>query len=142
MKVMLVTDESINHRGVILLVDDQEMVLEVGKKMLQKLSYKVIMARSGPEAVEVFAKKQNTIDLVILDMRMPNMNGGVVYERLKKISPNVKVLISSGYIENNSIRDLMNKGCDGFIQKPFSLQELSERIKDILMNNVNCSGKF
>jgi CheY-like chemotaxis protein len=139
---MPATDEKINHSGSILLVDDQEMVLEVGKKMLQKLDYTVFVARSGPEAVEVFAKKQNKIDLVILDMRMPNMNGGVVYDRLKKISPDVKVLISSGYIENNSIRDLMNKGCEGFIQKPFSLQELSERIKDILVNEGNCSGKF
>ena len=139
---MPATDETINHSGSILLVDDQEMVLEVGKKMLQKLDYTVFVARSGPEAVDIFSKKQNKIDLVILDMRMPNMNGGVVYDRLKKISPDVKVLISSGYIENNSIRDLMNKGCEGFIQKPFSLQELSERIKDILVNKRNCSGKF
>ena len=139
---MPATDETINHSGSILLVDDQEMVLEVGKKMLQKLDYTVFVARSGPEAVDIFSKKQNKIDLVILDMRMPNMNGGVVYDRLKKISPDVKVLISSGYIENNSIRDLMNKGCEGFIQKPFSLQELSERIKNILVNEGNCSGNF
>ncbi|MBW2596531.1 MAG: response regulator, partial [Deltaproteobacteria bacterium] len=77
-------------------------------------------------------KKQEKIDIVLLDMITPNMSGSEVYDRLKKINPNVKVLLSSGYSIDGEATDILEQGCNGFIQKPFSINELSGKIRKIL----------
>lgn len=116
----------------VLFVDDEEMVLEAGSLMLQKLGYDVLKARNGKEAVALFEKHKEEIDLVILDMIMPAMGGGEVFNRIREINPRVPVLLSSGYSIDGQAREIMDRGCDGFIQKPFTIETLSKSIRVIL----------
>ena len=118
--------------GNILLVDDEEMVLDVAGKVLEKMGYTVFEAHSGRIAVEIFKRNKDTFDLVILDIIMPDMGGGEVFDRIKEINPRVKVLLSSGYSIDGQATEIMKRGCDGFIQKPFKANELSKTLKKIL----------
>ena len=123
--------ENDERQPVILYADDDAICLEVGVKILETLGYKVLDARDGREAIEVFLNNQSEVNLVILDMRMP-YNGGTAFFQLKKINANVKVLIASGYAKDQQIKEMMEKGCSGFIQKPFSIKSLSQKIKNVL----------
>jgi len=93
---------------------------------------RVITARDGREAVEMYQKNQDDIDIVILDMIMPNISGGDTYDRKKEIKPHIKVLLSSGYSIDGQATDILNRGCNGFIQKPFTINKLSAAIRQIL----------
>ena len=125
--------ENSNRKPVILFADDDELCLDVGVQILKKLGYSVLQARDGQEALEVFENNKNTVDLVILDMRMP-YNGGRAFDQLKQIKSDVKVLIASGYTEDQQIRELFKQGCIGFIQKPFSINLLSNKVSKALKN--------
>jgi len=125
-------EKTIKGRETILLVDDEEMVADVGQKMLQKLGYRVVLAKSGRKAVEIFKRLQQRIDLVILDMIMPDMGGSETFDQLKAIAPDVKVLLSSGYSIDGQASQIMKRGCSGFIQKPFNLKHFSRKIREIL----------
>ena len=118
--------------GTILLIDDEEMIIKVGEELLQELGYSVIAARSGEEAVKLYNKNRDKIDLVVMDMIMPGMGGGETFDRLKAVNPDVKVLLSSGYSINGQASKILERGCDGFIQKPFNLNQLSEKIRGIV----------
>jgi len=124
--------EFLRGSEVILLVDDEEMILEIGKDMLQKLGYEVVVAGGGRNALDIYERDQNVIDMVILDMTMPDMNGSETYDRLKEINPAIKTLLSSGYSINGKAQAILNSGCHGFIQKPFNLTNLSQKIRRIL----------
>jgi CheY-like chemotaxis protein len=116
----------------VLLVDDEEMILETGERILQYLGYKTMVAPGGKEAIETYREKKDEIDLVILDMIMPEMSGEDTYNQLKEINPDIKVLLSSGYSANGLAKKILGRGCNGFIQKPFSLKELSESIRNVI----------
>jgi len=116
----------------LLLVDDEAIIIEVGMELLDRLGYKVMVARSGNKAIETYEENQAHIDLVILDINMPDMSGGETYDCLKKINPHVKVLLSSGYNINGEAQEIIKRGCNGFIQKPFNLNELSQKLREIL----------
>jgi len=116
----------------ILLIDDEDMVLEAAEQMLEKLGYKVLAARSGKEAIELYDVNRDRIDMVILDMVMPKMRGGAVYENLKEVNSQVKVLLSSGYSLDGQAKEIMRRGCNGFIQKPFNMNVLSQKAREIL----------
>ena len=116
----------------VLLIDDEEMILEVGSGLLQELGYTVVTALSGPEALEIYTTRQSEIAIVVMDMIMPGMGGGETFDRLKEINPAVKVLLSSGYSINGQASHIMERGCDGFIQKPFTMQQLSAKMRGIL----------
>ncbi len=116
----------------ILLVDDEEEVVNIGKSFLEELGYKPLVARDGLEAVEIFKIHKDKISLVVLDLIMPGMNGRQAFVEIKKIQENSKILISTGYTIDGKIEDLLNQGCQGFIQKPFSLNEFSHVIRKIL----------
>ena len=118
--------------GTILLVDDEEMVLDVCKRVLQRIGFEVLEARNGKEAVEVYQDNLNRIRLIILDMIMPEMGGGEAFDKLKKINPDIKVLLSSGFSLDSKAAEILKRGCDGFIQKPFNLKELSKKLEIIL----------
>jgi len=122
----------VNGIGTILLVDDEEAVLKIGEEMLEALGYRVLTARGGEEAIKIYKEKQDTINMVILDMVMPHIGGGKTYDKLKEINPQVKVLLSSGYSIDGEATEILKRGCNGFIQKPFKLEELSQSIKKIL----------
>jgi two-component system cell cycle sensor histidine kinase/response regulator CckA len=112
-------------RGRILLVDDQEAVLEVAKDMLEALGYEVLTAVDGLEGVSRYRDLWREVDLVILDMVMPNLSGGDCFRRMKEINPKARVVLSSGYSMDGSIQEVMNDGILAFIQKPYRLEELS-----------------
>jgi two-component system cell cycle sensor histidine kinase/response regulator CckA len=116
----------------LLLVDDEAMVLEVSQEMLEMLGYTVIPARGGREALELYRAHRDEIDMVIIDLIMPDMGGGETYDQLRGLNPHVKVLLSSGYSIDGQASEILKRGCDGFIQKPFKARELSQMIRDIL----------
>lgn len=116
----------------VLLVDDEPMVLEVGINMLKKLGYTVLEAKGGREAVKVYKANKDKIDLVILDMIMPDRGGGETYDQMREINPSATVLLSSGYSIDGQATEILERGCNGFIQKPFTIKELSGRIREIL----------
>ena len=116
----------------VLLVDDEEAILEVGKEMLEAMGYRVLLARNGKEAVDVYSEHAGDVDLVILDMVMPDMSGSEVFDKFKDISPEAKVLLSSGYSINGKASGILRRGCNGFIQKPFDMKEFSSKIREIL----------
>jgi signal transduction histidine kinase/CheY-like chemotaxis protein len=119
--------------GTILLIDDEKMIIDVGRELLTELGYEVIPAMSGQEAIDRYKKDQDKIDLVIMDMIMPGMGGGETFDRLKGINSAIKVLLSSGYSINGQATKILQRGCDGFIQKPFTMNQLSQKIHDILV---------
>ncbi len=116
----------------ILIVDDEDIVLDVGVEVLKTLGYRVLSARSGADAIEIYRQKTGEIDMVILDMIMPQMGGGRVFDAMKGINPSVKVLLASGYSLNGQASNILSRGCCGFIQKPFSIIDLSKKIREIL----------
>ena len=124
-------DEISKGTETVLIVDDEHRVLDVGKKMLEGMGYKVLIARSGKEAIEVHKKHRDEIDLVILDMVMPGMGGGETYDRMKAMDRSLKVLLASGYSINGEASEILKRGGDGFIQKPFNITELSRRIREV-----------
>ncbi len=122
----------IKGTGTVLLVDDEEVILEVGKELLEGMGYRVLIAKDGKEAIEVYDKDRDEIDIVVLDLVMPNMGGGQAYDRMKEINPDIKVLLSSGFSIDGEASEILERGCNGFIQKPFTLKELSHEIREIL----------
>ena len=134
-KEMTATEEILMGAETILLVEDEKLVLTVSKEMLESLGYRVYAAASGQEAVTVYLKKRNKIDLVILDMIMPGLSGSETFARLREINPDVKVLLSSGYSLNGEAQHIMDRGCNGFLQKPFHIKQLSSKVRKILGGN-------
>jgi PAS domain S-box-containing protein len=125
------TDQIIRGSGTVLLVDDEPMVLEVGTKLLEKLGFGVIQAKGGREAIEIYEKHQDGIDLIVLDMIMPDVGGGETFDRMKQINPRAKVILSTGYTKDGRAAEIMARGCDAFLQKPFTIRDLSARISEV-----------
>jgi CheY-like chemotaxis protein len=119
----------------ILLVDDEDMIIEIGKELLKKIGYKVLIATTGKSAVELYRTNKEEIDMIILDMIMPGMGGGETFDQLYKINPKIKVLLSSGYSINGQATEIIKRGCRGFIQKPFSIRDLSQKLREIIDAN-------
>jgi PAS domain S-box-containing protein len=124
--------ELLEGKGTVLLVDDEEMVLDAGGRMLKRLGYDVLSAKGGQEALELYEKNQNGIDMILLDMIMPDMGGGKTFDRLKGINPKVKVLLSSGYDIDGEAKEILERGCDAFIQKPFNIEQLSQKVMKVM----------
>ncbi len=120
----------------ILLVDDERMIIEVGQALLKELGYHVLIAEGGKQALDIIKAGKNTIDLVILDLIMPGMDGGTTFEALRAEYPLLPVLLSSGYAVDGQASEILQKGCNGFLQKPFSLSELSQKIRSVLKQRV------
>ncbi|MGA8181466.1 MAG: response regulator, partial [Desulfobacterales bacterium] len=135
-KEKIVQKEILKGSETVLLVDDEDMIIDVGRDLLAKLGYEVLTAKTGMEAVEICKINRKKVDIVILDMVMPKMGGGDTYEKLKDIDPGVKVLLSSGYSIDGQASKILSRGCDGFIQKPFDIKSLSLEIRKILDNDL------
>lgn len=118
--------------GSILLVDDEQLVLEVGQEMLSALGYDVTAVNGGEKAVNTITRVGNDVDLVILDMVMPGMDGGKTFEHIRKQQPGIPIILSSGYSMDGQAEKIMRRGCNGFIQKPFNLAALSKKIRTVL----------
>jgi PAS domain S-box-containing protein len=116
----------------ILLIDDEKFVRELGVNILQRKGYNVLEASDGDEGVNVYAENHESIDLVLLDMIMPNKNGSEVFAELVKINPEVKVVIISGYSLDNEARQLLRAGANFFVQKPYHAHKLLQVIREVL----------
>jgi CheY-like chemotaxis protein len=127
-------EEIISGSETILVVDDEDFVADVSKEIMELMGYKVLVARSGHDAIKIYLENKDKIDLIIQDMVMPGMSGDEIYYALKIINPEVKVILSSGYMINRQIESVMEQGCRAFIQKPFRMEELSKKIREVLDN--------
>ncbi|MEJ2639291.1 MAG: PAS domain S-box protein, partial [Desulfosarcinaceae bacterium] len=119
--------------GTVLIADDEESVCAVGKLMLERLGFNVLTAADGREAVEVFKQHADRIVCVLLDLTMPHLNGEQVFSELRRMKPEIRVILSSGYNEQDATQRFAGKGLAGFIQKPFSSAELTTKIKNAMM---------
>jgi signal transduction histidine kinase/CheY-like chemotaxis protein len=122
--------------GTILVVDDEEFIIEIAREWLTELGYQVLDARGGAEALEIFRERGEAIDLVLLDLVMPGMDGGETFDRLRALKPDVRVLLTSGYSIDGRASEIRKRGCQGFIQKPFTIGQLSEKIRSILAGSA------
>ncbi|MEN6321483.1 MAG: PAS domain S-box protein [Syntrophaceae bacterium] len=132
MHIERVSDDLVRGDGNILLVDDEDVILDVGKEILEVLGYKVFVAKSGHEAIRVLSEMREEIDLVILDMIMPGMSGGETFDAIKLINSNIKVVLSSGYSLDARRTKKLDRSYDGFIQKPYDMITLSQKVKSVL----------
>ena len=118
--------------GTLLLVDDEKTIIEVTGGMITRLGYKLLIARSGEEAVEIYRANSGRIDLVIMDMIMPGIGGGEAFDLIRSINPQAKIILSSGFNLNSGAKEIMNRGARAFLQKPFRFDDLSRVIQEVL----------
>ncbi len=136
----LVERQPVQGTETILLVDDEQLILDVGKAMLEALGYLVITVNSGENAIEKILRLGNSIDMVVLDMIMPGMGGGKTFDHIRQIKAEIPVILCSGYSINGQADEIMQRGCDGFIQKPFSISEISFTIRKIFSRRSKCDS--
>jgi len=118
--------------GTVLLADDEESVRVVGKAMLERLGMEVVLASDGVEAVKIYREQTDAIDCVILDLTMPHMDGEEAYRELRRIRNNVRIIMSSGYNQQEVTQRFVGKGLGGFIQKPYTLHALAVALRNVL----------
>ena len=116
----------------ILLVDDQETVWDFLIEALQNLGYSVILAENGLDAVEICRENPGEIDLVLLDMIMPKLGGHGAFYQIRAVDPNIRILLSSGFVAQEAVDDLLANGAAGFLPKPHRIKTLAEEIRRIL----------
>jgi two-component system, cell cycle sensor histidine kinase and response regulator CckA len=116
----------------ILLVDDELIIVDVASKMLESIGYKVKVAMNGQEALEIYAVEGPKVDLVILDLIMPGISGGKTFDLLHEMNPGIKVLLSSGYSLSDEASSILEDSCGGFIQKPYNINDLSKKVREVL----------
>ena len=126
------SNEIVQGTETLLLIDDEKIVMEINKELLAAMGYTVYAAGSGQEGIAVYMEKKDKIDLIILDMIMPGISGSDTFDRLREINPNATVLLSSGYSLTGKAQAIMDRGCNGFLQKPFLLEELSVKVREML----------
>jgi signal transduction histidine kinase/CheY-like chemotaxis protein len=116
----------------ILLVEDDDVVVDISQKILTRLGYQTLVAKTGEEAIKIFKKTDEKFDLVLLDMKLPDIDGKKIFSAIKETRPGLKVIILSGYSLDGPVQEILDAGADGFIQKPFSLSTLSTQIREVL----------
>jgi CheY-like chemotaxis protein len=126
--------DAVSGRGEVLVVDDEPRVLEFLEKGLTRLGYEVLTAESGNRACEIYSSKSGEINCVLLDLIMPGMSGLEAYARLRDINPGVRVILSSGYSSGRIRREAVEAGSPEFLEKPYTLEELSQALQKIQQN--------
>ena len=122
----------VKGQGTILLIDDEQLIIDVGSQLLKRLGYTAITACGGKQALDLFEKQMQNIDLVILDMIMPGMSGSQTFDELKKLKPDIKVILSSGYSLDGEASQIIQRGCSAFIQKPYTMDNLAQQLHTVL----------
>lgn len=125
------TAEKWRGHGLVLLADDEESIRSMARRLLEKVGFEVLTAADGREAIEVFQKHQQMIRFVILDMTMPHLDGEACFSEMRRISPQVKVIMTSGYSEQDVTSRFAGKGLAGFVQKPYKLTDLLPKLMDV-----------
>lgn len=116
----------------VLLVEDEQLLRHVGREILERLGYSVIVAEDGKEAVEKYRQRRDEIVVVVLDLVMPEMDGSETFAELKNIDPNVRVLIASGFTNDEVVDELLANGARGFVEKPFDKKTMAEAVAGVL----------
>jgi DNA-binding NtrC family response regulator len=116
----------------ILIVDDNETIWDFLIEALQRLGYSVLLAENGLDAVEIFRENPDEIDLVLLDMVMPKLGGHQTFYKIRSMNPNAKVLLSSDYVSEKEVDDLLKQGAKGFLPKPHRIAVMATEIRKIL----------
>ncbi len=116
----------------ILIVDDHETIWDFLIEALQKLGYSVLLAENGLDAVEIYESNPNEIDLILLDMIMPKLGGHVTFYKIRAIDPKAKILLSSGFVSEAEVHDLLQQGACGFLPKPHRLPAVAKAIREVL----------
>ena len=129
---ILLDQKHIKGSETILLVDDEKLIIDVAQAMLERLGYRVLVCMGGQEAVRMITDMGHEIDLVILDMIIPGMDGGKTFDCIRQVQPDMPVILSSGYAINGQADKIMRRGCNGFIQKPYNISDLSQKIRRVL----------
>ncbi len=122
----------VGGKETVLLVDDEPLVKELGEMILKQFGYTVLTASNGKEGLEIYTRRKDSIDLVILDLIMPKMSGSECLNEIMKIDPSAKILIASGYDANGSIHGALGEGAGAFIRKPYEARELLEAVRNLL----------
>ena len=128
----LMIDELPQGSEMILVVDDHETIWDFLIEALQMLGYSVLLAENGLDAVTIYEENPGMVDLVLLDMIMPKAGGHETFLKLKAIDPDVKVLLSSGFVNEKAVEDLLTQGACGFLPKPHRLPVVAKAIRDVL----------
>ena len=126
-----------NGTSTVLVIEDEEMVMHVSRKMLERLEYHVLQAINGSEANSIVRTYNGDIDLAIMDINLPDMMGGALYPVITKARPNMKVIVSSGYDLEGPVQEILDAGAQGFIQKPYSFSALSNKLNEV-MHRLSC----
>jgi CheY-like chemotaxis protein len=127
-----VNEQVVRGTGTVLMVDDEDVVREMTAEILTGLGYQVHTCATGLEAVWYYRDHWNTVDLVILDLVMPQMSGKEAFVALKQINPKVKVLLASGFSVEGEAQAMLSEGAKGFVQKPYRKVELSQKVAKAL----------
>ncbi len=115
-----------------MVVDDEDINIGILVEWLELMDYEVIAARSGEEALKIFEERNGAVDLIILDIVMPGLSGEEVFYRLKEMDASVKVIVISGYALEDKVTRLLRAGALSFLQKPFRMENFSEKVKEAL----------
>ena len=126
---------SFNHKGKILLIDDEKFILDMASDMLKVINFDVITACTGTDAIDIFRKQKDEITCIVLDYNMPDYDGKAIYEELKKISRNIPILISSGNNEHEVVEKFGGKGKIPFLSKPYHFSTLVTEVNKLLEEN-------
>jgi CheY-like chemotaxis protein len=126
------TAEASSPSGAVLVVDDEEMIRQLYVAVLPRLGFRTLVASNGEEAVAIFRDHEEEIACIILDLTMPRLDGVATLDALRRIKPDVKVIFSSGYNEEEATRRFAGRGPDGFIQKPYCLEALMAELERVL----------
>ncbi len=118
--------------GTILVIEDEELVMNTIRSILKKLGYRVLEAKTGNEAIDMVRTFDEDIDLALLDIKLPDISGDRLYPIIMEARPNLKVIVCSGYALDGPVREILNAGAEAFIQKPFSIAQISEKLKAVL----------
>ena len=120
------------RKGTVLVIDDEEMALYVEVLMLERIGYNTLQATNSEEACQLYRDEKDNIDLVVLDMILPDENGAATYKVLKRINPDIKVLVSTGYGTDENVQQILNDRQNGLIQKPFKFEQFTSKVETIL----------
>jgi CheY-like chemotaxis protein len=118
--------------GTILVVDDEEIIRETAKGILELCGYNVLVAKDGEKGIEIFKEQSEKIKAILLDMAMPKMSGKETYLRLKEIRQDLRVVLASGFKQDRRVQEAIELGVNTFIQKPYSMLELAKKIKMVI----------
>jgi two-component system, cell cycle sensor histidine kinase and response regulator CckA len=125
----------LENKHTILVIEDEELLLDLLKEMLEDEGYRVLTAADGPQAVDLYRAEKEKVSLVLSDMGLPSMGGWEVLQQLKKINPSVKVILSSGFMDTKVRQDMLSAGAKDFIQKPYMPEKVIRTIQDTILGD-------